>query len=775
MNLIRKIMVLLSLLVGLFVLGMWVMSELNVRYSREAMSNLRLKQIEEAFYSNLDRINAYNQLMEKHVESLATLGELFYNLRERYDTEFKTALAQALFKHTENFPEVFGGGIWYEPTTLTTERYFAPYAYWDKNRVNLSWDYSTAAYNYLEQGWYQTILPPDWDRKTPRPDRFYWLPARYVSLLDSVVITLGVIMYSARGDIIGIATTDWGIEEIISIVSESDLTANSFSFLIDEKDRKLGLSRESSVASQNFLASLSMATFADQLTVDSTHVLTGYQRRMLTHEMTFEGRVYELFFSQTRAGMIFGISVPKDEIYQVIESMRVANYQILTITIFILLVLAAGILYSVVGTMKLLDTLYTDNLTGLPTRTCLLPDLRNLREGVIILLNIDAFKEVNDFYGHQCGDTILKELAKRLQHFVQEHHGLLDNKLRLHKMSADEFALLITHTPDMQHLNQFLKQLTEFVSEQTFFCEDQELTLGMTLGVALNASIYELSARRGEIFLSSANMALEMARQQKKRCLIYDESMKIREEYASNLFWAKKLKKALVEDRLVPYFQPIINNKTGAVEKFECLVRMIDEDQQIISPAKFLPIAHKLCLHHDITCLMIEKSFDVFTGTSYDFSLNLSYDDIINPQTQRLITEKLKNNPLAKQVLFEILESESIENYQQVLEFIQIVKDQGGRIAIDDFGTGYSNFEHLLRLNVDVIKIDGSLIRNLDQDKNAFIVTQGIVQFAHKLNLKTVAEFVHAEAIQARVLEIGIDYSQGFYLGAPQADLTLNN
>ena len=118
-------------------------------------------------------------------------------------------------------------------------------------------------------------------------------------------------------------------------------------------------------------------------------------------------------------------------------------------------------------------------------------------------------------------------------------------------------------------------------------------------------------------------------------------------------------------------------------------------------------------------------------------------------------------------MIFEILESEGIENYQQGRRFIDRAKHLGCRIAIDDFGTGYSNFEHLLRLDVDLIKIDGSLIKRLDRDPTARALTEGIVRFARELGLQTVAEFVHSEALLQRVRELGIDFAQGSHIGMP--------
>ncbi len=129
--------------------------------------------------------------------------------------------------------------------------------------------------------------------------------------------------------------------------------------------------------------------------------------------------------------------------------------------------------------------------------------------------------------------------------------------------------------------------------------------------------------------------------------------------------------------------------------------------------------------------------------------------------------EKVKNSEASKRVTFEILESEAIEDFKKIEKFISEIKRYGAKIAIDDFGSGYSNFSYLIRIHVDYIKIDGSLIHNIDVDKSALLVVETIVSFAKKLGIKTVAEFVHSSVIMDKVKELEIDYSQGFYIDEP--------
>ena len=168
---------------------------------------------------------------------------------------------------------------------------------------------------------------------------------------------------------------------------------------------------------------------------------------------------------------------------------------------------------------------------------------------------------------------------------------------------------------------------------------------------------------------------------------------------------------------------------------------------------------------------MLGKSFDTFHDKELEFSVNLTVNDILNIEIQDYIFELLNRYGIGKRVVFEIVESESIENFNEVVSFIRNVKAFGCKIAIDDFGTGYSNFEYLMKLEADYIKIDGSMIKNIDKDKNARMVVETIVNFAKKMDMKTIAEFVENEAILAVINELGIDYSQGYHFSAPKPKL----
>ena len=166
---------------------------------------------------------------------------------------------------------------------------------------------------------------------------------------------------------------------------------------------------------------------------------------------------------------------------------------------------------------------------------------------------------------------------------------------------------------------------------------------------------------------------------------------------------------------------------------------------------------------------MIERGMAAFKAKDYEFSINISVEDIHDSEVEAFMTKILKNNPeIAYRTTFEIIESEGIENYDTVHAFIQKVKEYGCKIAIDDFGAGYSNFGHLMQLNIDYLKIDSSLIKEIDKNEKSQILTETIVSYAQKLGIKTIAEYVHSKEVYQKVIELGVDYSQGYYLGEPK-------
>lgn len=228
------------------------------------------------------------------------------------------------------------------------------------------------------------------------------------------------------------------------------------------------------------------------------------------------------------------------------------------------------------------------------------------------------------------------------------------------------------------------------------------------------------------------------------------------------------LKAAIKHNGVVPYVKPIYDNKTGDISHYECLMRIENkENHTVCSIIHMLQLAKEIHLYQDLMCQMIKKSFEKFSELPYPFTLNLSYEDIANVDARTFLKERLSELPNPSRVTFEILESDMITDYAIASEFITEVKTFGCQIAIDDFGSGYSNMENLLKLKPDYLKIDGSLIQNIDSSEKSLKLVQNIVNIAHDIQAKTIAEYVHNKAVFDTLSQMDIDYLQGFYLAEP--------
>jgi len=396
----------------------------------------------------------------------------------------------------------------------------------------------------------------------------------------------------------------------------------------------------------------------------------------------------------------------------------------------------------------------TDRLSGLGNRKAYEARVRRSAPSALFLVNINKFKNYNDFYGITSGDQILIMIAQRLITLCQSW----DNA-HLYRLGGDEFGILIDRQENkyLEKLGQTL--LKEFYKEPIVI-EEIETSLSITLAISTQAPLLE-----------TADMALKSIKKDRvKDMILYHEGLNLIQVVQENITKTHELRRAVEHDRLIPYFQPIISLHTGQIEKYEALARLIMEDGEIKSIFGYLDVVKESKYYPTLTRIMVQKSFAVMKNLPHTFSINLSIDDIADPETVKMIRTTLDKNPdIASRVVFEILESEAMHDYAKVVDFIRIVKGYGCEIAIDDFGSGYSNFDHLLTLDIDIIKIDGTLIQHIDTSPHAVMIVETIVGFAKKAGKKTIAEFVCNQAVFEMVKKLGIDYSQGYYTGTPEA------
>ena len=405
-------------------------------------------------------------------------------------------------------------------------------------------------------------------------------------------------------------------------------------------------------------------------------------------------------------------------------------------------------------TKELKDRLYIDSLTGLFNRIKLQEDLAEQKDASLVIINIDDFKEINDLFGHKIGDRILQDFSKKLKSLLNTSNP------KLYRIGGDEFALLFRNRMSENDLHHFLNIFIKKIENMIFFYGDKELSLHVSIGA--------VGGKEGA--LEKADIALKKARKNRKVYEIYDHEIdaKVEKEYARNIMWVKKFKEAIELDRVVPFFQPIVSTSTMRIKGYESLIRILDDDGSVVSPAVFLDIAKKSKFYYRLTEVMIEKSCEYFQDSHCSFSINLSILDIMHQQIVHKLKEAIARYQVHNKLILEIVESEGIENYDLVYRFVREMKEIGCQIAIDDFGSGYSNFEHILKLPIDYIKIDGSLVKNICIDKDSELIVSTIVDFAKKKKIKTVSEFVSSEEIFLKIKSLGVDYAQGFYFGKPK-------
>ncbi len=390
-----------------------------------------------------------------------------------------------------------------------------------------------------------------------------------------------------------------------------------------------------------------------------------------------------------------------------------------------------------------------DTLTELNNRNSLLMEIKKAKSADLAIIDIDDFHRINETYGMKIGDELLKIFASRLSNHIHLYRYFI---YRLH---SDVFAVFSTQSDKNLFIIDVETALQDIV-KKTFIIGDKELMISVITGYAHGS----------DNIMAHADAALQFAKANNIDHYAYDplkvDNSKI---YEQNIRIVKMLSSAIDEDRVVPFFQPI----TGAGRpKFESLMRIKDTDGGIISPAQFLDISKQTRFYPALTKIIVKKTIDTFVDDDSRFSINISTEDIQNSETMAFIYDYALDKNVMSRMILELVESESLSSYAGATDIIYRFKNAGAKIAIDDFGTGYSNFDYLLKIKADYIKIDGSIIKLITKDERAVDVVNSIVSYANTLKMKTIAEFISSETLSAKAKALGVNYEQGFYHGKPK-------
>jgi len=380
------------------------------------------------------------------------------------------------------------------------------------------------------------------------------------------------------------------------------------------------------------------------------------------------------------------------------------------------------------------------------------------KEPMIVMIEIDGFSDLETLYGHKLTQSIEKTFAKDLVKYMPSYLGF--NKL--YPLGNGKYAFV----KDLVLQNDLaMKDLIQELKSFQFIINDLKVDVGeIDYDIAIVMSVAD-----GDNCLENVDYGINSLSKLKQDFIISNNfAQKEHEKALENLEILRMVKIALDNSKIISYFQPIVCNTTQKIVKYESLVRLVNEQNKIIPPFFFLDIAKKGKYYSRITAMVLENSFDALEKTDKDITVNISALDIEKLSTRTKIFQLLNTHrKSASRVVFELLEDENVKDFDEIERFISKVKEYGVKIAIDDFGAGYSNFERLLKYQPDILKIDGSLIKNIETDSYSISVVKSIVAFAKEQKIEMVAEYIENENIYTILKDLGVEYSQGYYFGKP--------
>ncbi len=398
---------------------------------------------------------------------------------------------------------------------------------------------------------------------------------------------------------------------------------------------------------------------------------------------------------------------------------------------------------------------YNDQLTGLKNRYALFEYLKTTHRLNIFIINIDNFSNINMIYGFLAGDTVLKKTADYLKKIIEKD-------MMLFRFHGDEFVILTERFMNFRELEDFAVSVVSFFEQLEFDVDklkEIKAKISVSVGIAMGTGI---------VTLNHAQLAVKESRENARGAYkLFTSTSTFYKNQQELIYWINKIKESIEEDNLVSYYQPIKNVHSNRVEKFECLARVNDESL-VVSPARFMEAARITGTLQLITRTIISKAYKDFQNTDYEFSINLTANDIKLGYLEEFLdhnTKKYGINP--GRVTLELLEDIKTLTEENMLEQINRLRAKGFKIALDDFGVENSNFARLIELKPDFLKIDGVFIKDIFESRNHEIIVESIIDFCKKIDVKIVAEYISSKEIYDKLVKMGIDFAQGFYIGQP--------
>ena len=512
------------------------------------------------------------------------------------------------------------------------------------------------------------------------------------------------------------------------------------------------------------------ASFNQRLNVDKKLWNKVYttQKPLIVNQKKLDGLwiTYLLpFVTKNGTEAIIAIDFSKELPQNIYNAIAPLNH--ITLYIFIAIgFLVIILVYQTFLSIKNKKASITDPLTQTYNRNYMRELLKkiNISNYQIMMCDIDYFKHINDNYGHKAGDEVLLKTAKIINNEIRPNDILI-------RYGGEEFLLFIKKDKNSEKLAYNVAQRIRKKIENTLFIYDEkEIKITISIGITCHPEHFKSIAEA----IKYADEMLYIAKREGRNKVVTGKDNNIKRQDNNSKKSIHEVKAALEDGRIICFFQAIYEIKSNKIAKYEALVRLKEKDGTIIPPAQFLETIMYTNIYNDLTKTVLETVFLHIKEHKVAISINLNFSDILdNAIFQLIINELQTHKELAPWLIVELLEYEIfLETTAIIQERLAQIKAYGVRIALDDFGSGYSNYTIFKILPIDILKIDGSLIKDLDRSKTSRTITDSIVLLAKELGIKTVAEFVHSKEVLKEVQKLGIDEAQGFYLAKPCAEIS---
>jgi len=400
-------------------------------------------------------------------------------------------------------------------------------------------------------------------------------------------------------------------------------------------------------------------------------------------------------------------------------------------------------------------------VTGLPNNRCLMNKIQRSTSAVqhLLLIKIENFHDIGNLNGLAFGDQLLL----RIHYCLSDISNQGAEHCELYHLDESLFGIytqkVLTRQQQIDVVGESFNRLTKM---KVSAGDGRVAPLALRLATASDS---------GDVY-TLARMALSYAAENNKTFIEYHPTLKLPEYFQRYLDIYHALNEGVENNRIKVFFQPIVDALTGEAVKYEALIRLLDKDHQVIfSPEDFMPVAYQSRLCHKLSRLVLSEVIDVLKDKTKVVSINLSVKDLFDQTTREYLIKKIREENVGARLEFELLEQQSISNYKRAAAYIRQLKSCVSAVGIDDLGKLYSNFDRLLNLPIDFVKIDGVLIESLANNEESRSIVSGIVRFAEQKGINTIAEYCSSPEVCQKVTQMRIQLLQGFYLCEPKASI----